>query len=79
MVKNSDKTYGDLMLEARAKSGIQEVGETVEPCMGKFKAIIEEAVQKNYEKGVRGKYYIHIWLQKEPLCEQYASHISTMP
>lgn len=69
MVRGSDKTYGDLMLEARAKSGIQEVGETVEPLMGKFKDIIEEAVQKNYDNGITGKYYIHIWVQKEPYAQ----------
>ncbi len=69
MVKNSSKTYGELMLEARSKNDRQEVGETLEPLMGKFQAIIEEAVQKNYEKGVIGKYYIHIWLQKEPYAQ----------
>lgn len=66
MVKGSDKTYGELMLEAAAKTDKQEVGETVQPLMARFKEIIEDAVQKNYEKGVTGKYYIHIWLQKEP-------------
>lgn len=66
MVKNSDKTYGQLMLEAASKTDKQEIGETVEPLMQKFKSIIEEAVQKNYENGVKGKYYIHIWLNKEP-------------
>jgi hypothetical protein len=66
MVKGSDKTYGQLMLEARAKTDHQEVGETSEALMSRFKDIIDEAVQKNYENGVKGKYYIHIWLQKEP-------------
>jgi hypothetical protein len=66
MVKNSDKTYGQLMLEARKMTGKQEVGETLEGLMDRFKTIIEEAVQANHDKGVRGKYYIHIWLQKEP-------------
>ena len=66
MVKNSNKTYGELMLEARAKSDFQEVGETADALMDRFKSIIEEAVQKNYENGVRGKYYIHIWVTKEP-------------
>lgn len=54
------------MLEARAKRDKQEVGETLEALMSQFKGIIEEAVQKNWEKGVRGKYYIHIWINKEP-------------
>lgn len=66
MVKGSDKTYGQLMLEARSITDRQEVGETVEPCIAKFKEIIEDAVQKNHEKGVKGRYYIHIWVQKEP-------------
>lgn len=66
MVKNSDKTYGDLMLEARAKNDHQQVGETSEALMRRFQDIIEEAVQQNYERGVTGKYYIHIWVQKEP-------------
>lgn len=74
MVRNSDKTYGQLMLEARALTERQEVGETLEPLMARFKQIIEEAVQKNYENGVIGKYYIHIWVQKEPYA-QNALHI----
>jgi len=37
------------MLEARAMTGIQEVGETVEPLMEKFQSIIEDAVTKNWE------------------------------
>lgn len=69
MVKNSDKTYGDLMLEARAKTDYQEVGETVNPLMGKFKEIIEESVQKNHDNGVKGRYYIHIWVTKEPYAQ----------
>ena len=74
MVKNSDKTYGALVLEARDKTSIQEVGATIEPLMNKFQAIIEEAVQKNYEQGTRGRYYIHIWVQKDPYT-QNALHI----
>lgn len=66
MVKNSDKTYGELMVEAREKTDRQEVGETTPYVMQKFQSIIEEAVQKNYEKGVTGKYYIHIMVAKEP-------------
>lgn len=69
MVKGSDKTYGELMLEARAKTDRQEVGETSEALMSQFKDIIEDAVQKNYEKGTKGKYYIHIWIQKEPYAQ----------
>jgi hypothetical protein len=66
MVKGSDKTYGQLMVEAASLMDRQEVGETNESLMKQFKAIIEEAVQKNFEKGVKGTYYIHIWVTKEP-------------
>ena len=66
MVKGSDKTYGELMLEAASKTDFQSVGETSEALMSRFKDIIEEAVQGNYDKGTKGKYYIHIWVQKEP-------------
>lgn len=74
MVKGSDKTYGSLMLEARSKTDFQEIGEVTPALMEKFKNIIEEAVQGNYEKGVKGKYYIHIWVTKEPYA-QNALHI----
>lgn len=66
MVRNSEKTYGQLMQEAALMTDRQEIGETLEPIMDRMKLIIEDAVQKNYEKGVTGKYYIHIWTQKEP-------------
>ena len=66
MVRNSTKTYGENMLIARSITDRQEIGETVEAPMQRFKEIIEESVQKNYENGVKGKYYIHIWVQKEP-------------
>lgn len=57
------------MQEAASLTDHQEIGETTEALMERFKDIIEDAVQKNYEKGVRGKYYIHIWLQKEPYAQ----------
>lgn len=66
MVKGSDLSYGELMLKARQITDRQEIGETSEGVQERFIKIIEEAVQSNYEKGVRGKYYIHIWIQKEP-------------
>lgn len=69
MVKNSDKTYGQLMQEAAALTDHQEVGETLEAVTSRFKDIIEEAVQKNFENGITGKYYIHIWVQKEPYAQ----------
>lgn len=74
MVKDSDKTYGQLLQEARLKTDAMEVGEITPEIMRKFQAIIEEAVQGNYDKGVRGKYYIHIWIQKDPYA-QNAIHI----
>jgi hypothetical protein len=66
VVLNSEKTYGQLMQEAALLMDKQEVGETLEAIMERFKQIIEHAVQANYDNGVRGRYYIHIWLQKEP-------------
>lgn len=66
MVKCSDKTYGQLMLEAASLTEKQEVGETNQALMKQMERIIEEAVQGNYDKGIRGKYYIHIWVTKEP-------------
>lgn len=66
MVRGSDKTYGELMLQAASLKEHQEVGETSDAVMERFKTIIEEAVQGNFDQGVRGKYYIHIWVQKEP-------------
>ena len=69
MVKGSDLTYGQLMQQAALMTDRQEVGETLEPVLERFKLIIEDAVQKNYENGVTGKYYIHIWVQKEPYAQ----------
>jgi hypothetical protein len=69
MVKNSDKTYGQLMLEASQAMESPEVGEITPQVMQKFRDIIEYSVQKNYDKGIRGKYYIHIWYNKEPYAQ----------
>lgn len=69
MVKNSTKTYGELMNEARSMTGVQEIGETMEPLMQRFRDIIDEAVQLNHDKGIKGQYYIHIWVQKEPYAQ----------
>ncbi len=66
MVRGSDKTYGELMVEAREMTGNQTVGETLEPLLDRFKTIIEEAVQSNADNGVTGKYYIHIRIRNEP-------------
>ncbi len=54
------------MLDAQSATDSFEVGEILGPLMNKFKAIIEEAVQSNYDKGITGKYYIHIYVRKEP-------------
>lgn len=76
MVKDSNKTYGELILEAqKMTSGIQEVGETVGPIMLQLKGIIEQCVQMQYEKcQEKGfhlpKYYIHIFIVKDPLASQ---------
>jgi hypothetical protein len=74
MVKGSDKTYGQLMQEARSITDNQSVDDTVQPVMKRFEEIIEDAVQKNYDNGVRGKYYIHLWVTKEPYT-QNALHL----
>ena len=74
MVRNSEKTYGQLLQEARSATEAPDVGEVTPQIMAKFQEIIEDAVNKNYEKGVRGKYYIHIWVQKDPYA-QNAIHI----
>ena len=37
--------------------------------MDKFKSIIDECVQKECDRGTRGRYYIHIWVQKEPYAQ----------
>lgn len=76
MVKNSDKTYGQLILEAqKILQGYQEVGETLEPIMKQLEGIIEQCVQMQYdkcqEKGFHlPKYYIHIFIVKDPLASQ---------
>jgi len=66
VVKNSDKTYGEHMQKARTVTDRQEVGETLEAVLERFRTIIEEIVQKEYERGTRGKYYIHIRIRHEP-------------
>jgi hypothetical protein len=67
LVKGSDKTYGQLILEAKAKTDQQEVGETVGPLMDRLKVIIEDAAQKQYDRGTKGKFYIHVVIIKDPL------------
>ena len=74
MVRNSTKTYGQHVQEARAKTDHQTVGETLDALMPRFKEIIDDCVQKSYEQGIKGKYYIHLWVQKDPYT-QNALHI----
>lgn len=65
------------MLEARAMTAASEIGEIQPDIERRFKDIIQEAVQANYDNGVRGKYYIHIILRKEPYANN-ALHIYPM-
>jgi hypothetical protein len=71
MVRNSDKTYGSLVLEAQTKTDRQDVGETLEPILRQLKGIIEECIQQQAEQcSKKGfylpKYYIHIFIVKDP-------------
>lgn len=76
MVKGSDKTYGQLILQAQTmENNGQQVGETLVPVMKKLQNIVEEIVQLQYEvclkKGFHlKKYYIHIFIVKDPLAAQ---------
>ena len=75
MVQGSDKTLGQLLLEAQTKTGHQEVGETVAPILRQLKDIIDQIVQMQYEACQKGgfelpQYYIHIFIVKDPLASQ---------
>jgi hypothetical protein len=75
MVRNSDKTYGSLILEAQQKTDRQEIGETLEPILKQLKGIIEEVVQQQAEQCLKkgftlSKYYIHIFIVKDPQANQ---------
>lgn len=75
MVKNSNKTYGELMLEARSKTDRQEVGETLQVLLKHLENLIDEAVNLQAEKGkFYKKYYIWIRFRKEPYANN-ALHI----
>lgn len=69
MPNKRDQTYGQMMQQARSLTDPMEVGEITPEVMARFQSIIEEAVQANYDKGIKGKYYIHIWVQKEPYAQ----------
>ena len=47
-----------------------EVGEMLKYANRRILHVINNIVKMNYEKGVRGKYYIHFWFQ--PQGDQYA-------
>lgn len=71
MVKNSDKTYGQLILEAKQKTDKQEIGETSQPIAKQLENFVNETVQKQaeacFDKGFTlDKYYIHISIIKDP-------------
>lgn len=76
MVKDSNKTYGQLLLAAQKLTDIhQEVGDTVAPIMRQLKEIIEQIVQMQFEACEKGgfdlpKYYIHIFIVKDPMASQ---------
>ena len=79
MVKNSDKTYGQLIQEARQMTDRQEVGDTVRELLKYFKNLIDETCQQQAEncmsKGFTlPKYYIWIRLRKDDLTSN-ALHI----
>jgi hypothetical protein len=66
MVKNSDKKYGELMLQARNVTDRMEIGEATPGLFKAFKDKIDEAVQEQYEKNPIKNFYIHLWATKEP-------------
>jgi hypothetical protein len=66
-VKNSDKTYGELMIEAKKKNDHQEIGDVSGYLCHRFKERIDEWVNLQSEKGkFYKKYYIWVRLRKEP-------------
>lgn len=82
MVRNSDKTYGQLMQQAREITERQEVGETLQALNTHFKKYIDEWVQQQAEvcmkKGFKlPKYYIWVRLRGEPYANN-ATHIYPM-
>lgn len=65
MVRNSDLSYGEVRLKARNMTDHQEIGETMPPVLKQFKAIIDDAIQKQYDAGISGKFYVHLFVRKE--------------
>ena len=76
MVKGSDRTYGQLLLDSqKLVSDGQSVGDTVAPMMQQLNNVIEQVVQMQYEQCQKlnfhlPKYYIHIFIVKDPLASQ---------
>ena len=74
-MRGSEKSYGELLLEAQKQTGYQQVGETVEPIMRQLKDILEQIVQMQYDACMKGgfdlpQYYVHIFIVKDPLASQ---------
>lgn len=75
-MKNTDKTYGQLLLDSQKLiNDGQEIGDTVGPMMQQLQNIIEQVVQMQYEQCKKSgfdlpKYYIHIFIVKDPLASQ---------
>lgn len=65
MVKNSDLSYGDIVTKAMNMTDSQEVGETMEAVRDQFAKILCEAIEGNRAKGITGKYYIWVRVQKD--------------
>ena len=65
MVENTDLSYAEVRIKARNQTDHQEIGETLPPVLQQFKNIIEDAIQKQYEAGVSGKFYVHLFCRKE--------------
>lgn len=79
MVKNSNKTYGQHILDARKKVDKQEVGDTLNELLKYFKNLIDEICNQQAEVCMQKgfdlkKYYIWIGLRKSALTSN-ALHI----
>lgn len=66
MVANSKLSYGDLVTQAMNMTDSQEVGETREAIQEHLCKIFCESIEGNRKKGIKGKYYIWIRVQKDP-------------
>jgi hypothetical protein len=57
MNKVSNSTFKKLMSKSQ---------DIVSPHIRRMKDVIEELAQKEYDKGIRGRYYIHSWVRQHP-------------